>query len=171
MQEQILEELKSEIKNRLVIESIPRIKQCLELLEEEEIWSRANENTNAIGNLVLHLCGNVRQYLISSIGGAADKRKRDNEFVKESRIEREELIHALDMLEMEILHMIPGITISELLRIRTVQGFEMNGIQIIIHVIEHFSYHTGQIAFYVKQLKNVDLKFYGDLDLSKTGNI
>jgi len=166
VEEQILEEIKKEIKARIILECIPRIKQCLELLEEDEIWDRANANTNTVGNLVLHLCGNIRQYLVSSIGGSTDNRKRDTEFSLESRVEREQLMHALDVLEMEVLHIIPGITTAELLRTRKVQGFEMNGIQIIIHAIEHFSYHTGQIAFHVKQLKDVDLKFYGDLDLT-----
>ncbi len=167
METRILEELKKEISLRLAQESIPRIRQCLSALEEDEIWERANSNSNSVGNLVLHLCGNVKQYLISSIGGAPDIRNRDAEFSLDSKVNRGQLIENLDELEKEILEVIPNIRLDELIRKRMVQGFEMNGIQIIIHVIEHFSYHTGQIAFYVKQVKDTDLKFYGDLDLNK----
>jgi len=169
MDNQILEEIKKEIILRLTQESIPRIKQCLTLLSEDEIWQSANDNTNAVGNLVLHLCGNVRQYLISSIGGFPDIRKRDSEFAPSSRVDKSTLISTLELLSNEILDVTKSIPVEELLRQRSVQGFEMNGMQIIIHVIEHFSYHTGQIAFFVKGLKDVDLKFYGDLDLNITG--
>ena len=49
---------------------------------------------------------------------------------------------------------------------RSVQGFNFSGIGILVHVVEHLSYHTGQIAFYTKQLKNEQLGFYGDIDLN-----
>ncbi len=169
MEDQILIEIQKEIRLRMIEESIPRITQCLQVLNEDEIWSRSNTNTNPMGNLVLHLCGNVRQYLISSIGGQPDNRDRDSEFSLASRVSKETLIAELSKLQTEIEHVVSKISTQELLHTRSVQGFQMNGIQIIIHVIEHFSYHTGQIAFFTKQLKDVDLKFYGDLDLNVTG--
>jgi len=165
----LTEELKKEIKLRLLEESIPRINQCLNTINDEHVWYKANSNSNSLGNLILHLCGNVRQYLISSIGGKEDKRERDLEF-SQSGLSKAQLHNYLDRLAEEIEDVIPGISQSELERSRMVQGFNMTGLSVVVHVIEHFSYHTGQIAYMTKLLQDVDLKFYGDLDLNVTGS-
>ena len=55
---------------------------------------------------------------------------------------------------------------DEMMRVRNVQGFTYTGMANIIHTIEHYSYHTGQIAFLTKLLKNKDLGFYGNMDLN-----
>ena len=122
-----------------------------------------------MGNLILHLCGNVRQYLISSIGGEKDNRQRELEFTSSGK-SRSELHAELDNLASQIIECIPKITQEELVRIRVVQGFKMSGLSVVVHVIEHFSYHTGQIAYMTKLFENIDLKFYGDLDLDITGS-
>jgi len=163
----LVEEIKKEIQQRLLTESIPRILQCLGELSQEQIWHRPNENSNSIGNLVLHLCGNVRQYLISSIGGSPDNRKRALEFESQD-LSRETIEQHLQNLEKEIVSVFPLVTLEELERVRKVQGFEMSGLSVVVHVIEHFSYHTGQIAYYTKMLKDIDLKFYGGMDLDVT---
>ena len=66
--QQILKQVKKQIHQRLFEESVPRLKKCLDELTEEEVWKRPNEYSNSMGNLVLHLCGNVRQWIVSGVG-------------------------------------------------------------------------------------------------------
>lgn len=155
-----------DVKVRFFDESFPRIRQCLSLLNEEQIWHRPNGNSNSIGNLVLHLEGNIRQWLISGIGSAKDERERDLEFSEKGPLATDHLINRLDELEKDALPILEKINKEDLILNKTIQGFETNVTSVLIHITEHLSYHTGQIAFYTKLLKDVDLKFYGDLDLN-----
>jgi len=165
----ITNELLKEFRRRVGEESMPRIKTCLSLLSEEEIWYRPNKNTNSVGNLVLHLCGNARQWILSGLGGQADHRDRDAEFVQEGGIRRDELEQQLDILIEELDAVIKQLTPADLLPRRPVQIYEENGVAILVHVIEHFSYHVGQITYLTKALKDVDTQYYGNLPLGKQG--
>jgi uncharacterized damage-inducible protein DinB len=151
---------------RVFEESVPRIKKCLAELSDEEIWWRPNENSNAIGNLVLHLCGNARQWILSGIGGAPDMRERQKEFDQRDIIPKADLLQLLDNLILEITDLLPKITTKELLRVRPVQIYQDTAVSILIHVIEHFSYHVGQMTVIVKLLKNKQLGYYGGQKLS-----
>ncbi len=148
-------------------ENTPRIEKCLQELSEEEIWQRPNEASNSVGNLILHLCGNITQYIMASLGRAADQRNRDQEFAATSGYTREELLTKIKTTVQAATDTIRRTSEEELLRLRSVQGFELSGIGIIIHVTEHYSYHTGQIAFWTKLLKSRDLGFYEGLDLNQ----
>ncbi|WP_258100333.1 DinB family protein [Marinoscillum pacificum] len=157
-----------EFKNQCIYQmelNPPRIKKCFDQLSEEDVWKKPNESLNSIGNLVLHLCGNIRQYAISSLGQSPDVRSRSEEFSTTGGLSKLELIQKLEETVSEAVHTIKNVSEEELMRNRMVQGFNYSGIGIIIHVTEHFSYHTGQIAFRTKQLKNKDLGFYADRDL------
>ncbi len=147
-------------------ESTPRIEKCLKALSEEQLWQRPNNRSNSVGNLVLHLCGNIRQYILSSLGGAEDLRVRDEEFATEGGWGRGALLFLLQSTAEEAVRIMEDCSEIELLRNRSVQGFELNGIGIVMHVVEHYSYHTGQIAFWTKCLLNTDLDFYGGVDLN-----
>ena len=147
-------------------ENTPRIYKCLAELSEAEVWARPNAASNSIGNMILHLCGNIRQYAISSLSGAADVRVRDEEFAATGGYSKEELLRRLSMTVDEAVATIAKMDDLNLLKVRSVQGFTFSGIGIIIHVTEHYSYHTGQIAFYTKMLKAKDLGFYADIDLN-----
>ncbi len=147
-------------------ENTPRIIKCLNELDEAEIWMWPNSASNSVGNLVLHLCGNIRQYVISSLGGLPDARERDKEFTTRSGYNKAELIELLSATLHEATATIAAANDESLLRKRSVQGFEFTGIGIIIHVVEHYSYHTGQIAFWTKLLKDKDLSFYAGFDLN-----
>lgn len=144
----------------------PRIEKCLAQLSEAEIWQRSNEASNSVGNLILHLCGNITQYILSSLGGQPDQRRRDAEFAAEGGLNKQALWEKLSATTREAAHVIAQATESELLRVRSVQGFQLSGVGIVVHVVEHYSYHTGQIAFWTKELKNKDLGFYADMDLN-----
>jgi len=147
-------------------ESTHRIRLCLEALPEEAMWQRPNASSNTIGNLILHLCGNIRQYAISSLSGAEDARQRDAEFAATAGPGKRALLERLSDTVEEAKASIQSLDATELLRVRMVQGFQLSGMGIIIHVTEHYSYHTGQIAFWTKFLQDRDLGFYAGMDLN-----
>lgn len=147
-------------------ESLRMIKICLDKLSEEVIWQKPNEATNSIGNLILHLCGNITQYGIASLQGIEDNRNRDEEFSVLSGYSKNELFQKLVSTVEEAKKAISEVTIEELLKKRSVQGFEFSGVGNIVHVVEHLSYHTGQIALWTKILNNRDLGFYDGVDLT-----
>ena len=115
----------------------------------------------------MHLCGNITQYIISSLGESQDIRARNEEFSTTEGFSKIELLGKLLETTGKAKDIIALSTAEQLLRNREVQGFNLTGIGIVIHVVEHYSYHTGQIAFWVKQLKNKSLGFYNDKDLTK----
>lgn len=166
---QIKDLLIEDVRVRIFDECFPRIKQCLGELKTEEIWHKPNEQSNSIGNLVLHVCGNLRQYVLSGLGKQNDYRNRDAEFSNVDGMVAAELIQKMDALQKEMDAVLLRISDQDLIQPKNIQGFKLNTISVLIHVTEHLSYHTGQIAFYTKLLKNIDLKFYGDLDLTITG--
>ncbi len=147
-------------------ENTKRILKCLNEINETEIWLRSNENSNSLGNIILHLCGNIWQYIISSLGETEDIRIRDEEFSARDGFNKNELSAKLESTVDEAVRIIECIDEERLLKAYSVQGFDLSGVGIIIHVTEHYSYHTGQIAFWIKQLKNKDLEFYAGVDLN-----
>lgn len=140
----------------------PRIKQCLDLITEEQLWQKPNTILSSIGNLMLHLNGNITQYIISSIGGEYDNRNRDNEFSADGGYTKDELHQLLQKTVELAVTVIKNCNEEQLLKKRTIQGFHYTGIANIIHVVEHYSYHTGQIAYWTKILTGKDLGFYAD---------
>ena len=164
-EEQLAKEL---INNALyrMDESTRMIKKSLEQIDEEEIWKKPNTSLNSIANLILHLCGNITQYIISSLGETKDKRNRDLEFNRSDGKTKAELILQLEETVDRAKRIIYDATPEQFLKVRQVQGFSFSGVGVVIHAVEHYSYHTGQIAFWVKQLKDVDLGFYEGMDLN-----
>jgi len=140
-----------------------RIVKCLGMLDEDRIWMRGSKNENAIGNLVLHLCGNVRQWVIAGLGGAADVRTRDAEFAALGGVAGGELAAKLQETVAEAAGIIRSLTTERLAARKTIQGYEVNGMEIVYHVVEHFSMHTGQVLFAAKMLTGADLGFYRHL--------
>ena len=149
-----------------VEESMRMIRLSLEQLDDQDIWKRPNTSSNSVGNLMLHLCGNISQYAISSLGNNPDVRVRDKEFNADGGYDKADLIYRLDQVVNKAKEIISSTTEEEYLRSREVQGFTMSGIGVVIHVVEHLSYHTGQIAFWTKLIKDRDLGFYQDIDLN-----
>lgn len=147
-------------------ESLRMIKICLDKLSENMIWQKPNETTNSIGNLILHLCGNITQYGIASLQGMEDNRNREEEFSVLSGYSKKELFQKLVSTVEEAKNAIKKASVEELLKKRSVQGFEFSGVGNIVHVVEHLSYHTGQIALWTKILNNKDLGFYDGIDLT-----
>ncbi len=147
-------------------ENVKRIGICLAELTYDEIWQRPNSQLSSIGNLILHLCGNIGQYVLSSLGGKPDQRKRDEEFAATGGYTADELLALIGNTLDRAATVMQDLPEAELLRKRMVQGFNLSGVGIVVHVTEHLSYHTAQIALHTKLLKEKDLGFYAGLNLN-----
>ena len=147
-------------------ESTRMISRCIDQLTNEQCWEKPNASMNTIGNLILHLCGNIRQYAISSLGQLPDTRMRDKEFAHHDPLPKEELLSRLTDTVNEAKSIVEVVSEKEMLRKREVQGFHFSGIGILIHVVEHYSYHTAQIAWMTKLYQGKDLGFYDGRDLN-----
>jgi uncharacterized damage-inducible protein DinB len=143
----------------LAKQNLPHIVECLQQLSEEEIWWRANPESNSAGNLVLHLCGNVRQWIISGLGGADDTRERDREFAEQGPVARKALVTQLRRTVRDACRVLAKLTDSSLSRKYGIQGYHVTGLDAVFHVAEHFGYHTGQIIYITKLKRSQDLKF------------
>jgi uncharacterized damage-inducible protein DinB len=134
-----------------------RIVDCLGRLSDDQIWSRGNENQNAVGNLVLHLCGNLRQWILSGV------RDRDAEFAARGEVSGAELAARLETTVNEALAVIRNTTAERLGERVSIQGYEVSALEAIGHVTEHFAQHTGQIIYATKLLTGADLGYYRHL--------
>lgn len=163
--DQLRDALVQDIIVRLYDESLPRILKCLDQLDNEQVWWRPNESSNSIGNLVLHLNGNVNQWIHAGLGNFPDQRKRQTEFDERKIIDKGELADLLTDTMQRVKSIIEEISEEELIQTRKVQTFQASGVSILIHVTEHFSYHTGQIAYITKMLMDKSLGFYDGIEL------
>jgi uncharacterized damage-inducible protein DinB len=140
-----------------------RIETCLGMLNEEQVWARGGENENAVGNLVLHLCGNVRQWIVSGVGGRPDVRERDREFAARGGVSIPELRQRLRGTVEEAAEVIRAVPAERFGERLILQQYPVSVMEAIYHVVEHFSMHTGQILFATKLLTGADLGFYAHL--------
>lgn len=150
---------------------LPRIERCFELLSAEQIWWRPNRASNSAGNLALHLAGNVRQWIVSALGGAPDLRRRDQEFAERGPLPGPELVKALRASVKAACCVLRHLSAAELARVYRIQGLHVTGLNAIFHVVEHFAFHTGQIIFISKQQLRTDLTFThlpGDMPRHRT---
>jgi uncharacterized damage-inducible protein DinB len=139
---------------------LPKLRRCLEELDDGDLWWRAHETDNSAGNLILHLCGNVRQWIISGLGGEPDVRKRAVEFSERKHVPKAELLAKLEETLQQADGVLASFGVSQLLVRYTIQGFQKTALEAIFHVVEHFSFHTGQIIYITKLRRQMDLKFY-----------
>lgn len=167
MQDQLSQAIKQELIRRICEENIPRILKCITNLSEEQLTWRPNNHTNSVANLILHLNGNVRQWLLASLLNIPHKRHRDQEFLPKTTTTQKELQGLLKELNQDIRNASLQLNQNYLESTFSIQGFQENGISIVIHVIEHFSYHTGQITYITKQLQNLDTAYYSGFDLNQ----
>jgi uncharacterized damage-inducible protein DinB len=140
-----------------------RIETCLGELNEEQVWARGGENENAIGNLSLHLCGNVRQWIVAGVGGLPDARQRDAEFAARGGLGIPELSRRLRTTVADAAAVLDAVTPERLSERVTIQGYDVSVLEAIYSVVEHFSMHAGQIVFATKALTGADLGFYRHL--------
>jgi uncharacterized damage-inducible protein DinB len=141
-------------------EYLPKIKRCVENLTDEQVWWRPNPDSNSIGNLLLHISGNARQWIVGGLGGETDKRQRQTEFDERRVIPREELLALLGTTVADVDNALACFDPTRLLDSFSIQGTETTALAAIFHVTEHISMHTGQIILLTKMLANLDLVFY-----------
>ena len=150
----------AEARRHLSEDYLPKIERCLERLTDEQVWWRASERSNSIGNLLLHLEGNLRQWVVCGVGGAEDARVRDREFAERQHVSREELLSALRAAVSEADESLARLDPAALLETRRVQGHDVTLVSAVFHAVEHFSMHTGQVILLTKMLADEDLAFY-----------
>ena len=153
-----------EFRRRMLEEYVPRIARCVSLLSSEQVWQRPGPYGNSVGNLLLHLEGNVRQWILSGLAGAEDHRDRDGEFAASAATERRdpsELVERLQTTVAESVAVVEGLHADDFLAHKEYQGrYDETGVGAVMHVMEHFSGHAGQIYAYTKQTLGVDLAHY-----------
>lgn len=148
-------------------EGIERIGKCLSKLDPEQIWRDHNKNLVSVGNLILHLQGNVSQYIVSGMGKREYHRQRDTEFTSKPDYSAGKLFSDLARTMERVIDVIEELDDAALTADYQIQGFHLSGTAVLMHVVEHFSYHVGQITFVTKLQKNVDTGYYAGLDLNK----
>ena len=141
-----------------------RIGDCAAKLNDEQIWRRSGDHENAVGNLVLHLSGNMRQWIIAGIGGQPDTRVRDREFAARGEMTAAELMQRLDSTVTEAVAVLRAVTPVRLMETYQPQKYRVTIMEGIYHVVEHFAQHTGQIVFATKLLTGQDMGFYKHLN-------
>ena len=140
-----------------------RVASCLEQLGTDQIWHRDHAIENSIGNLVLHLQGNVKQWILSGVGGAEDRRERDSEFVSRDPLPAKELARHLAETIDEADAILAELPLERLLDKRRIQVYEVTVLHAVLHVVTHFAGHVGQIIWATKHQTGRDLGFYGYL--------
>lgn len=159
---------------RLREDYLLKINRALLGLSDEQVWWRPNDDSNSIGNLLLHLAGNLRQWIIAGVGGEADVRQRAREFAALDQVSKDTLLELLQTtideaqavlarLENEV---VVAHSDAPLQRICTTQGFAQTVLDAIFHAVEHCSYHTGQIVFLAKWQTAGSVRFYDERQLN-----
>jgi hypothetical protein len=150
-------------RNKLLDQYWPRMRTCVESLTDDQVWWRPNDASNSVGNLLLHLNGNVRQWLVASFNRQEDKRNRPAEFSAPEQLPGAQLIRRLDETLQEASAVLSRLTEADLLRRYEIQGYSVTGLQAVYQVVEHFGLHHGQIMYVTKMLRGEDLCFYREL--------
>lgn len=133
-------------------ESKKKIRHCLNQLTDEQVWWRQAESQNSIGNLILHLCGNVRQRIVSEVGGELDTRNRPQEFSERRAIPKDELLRQLDVVVQEASMTLTRTTAADLLKSCRVRGVEVTALRAIFESVSHFVGHTHQLIYITRCL-------------------
>jgi hypothetical protein len=128
-------------------QSMSKIKHCFSQLDEGHIWIKPNHAMNSIGIIVNHLCGNVRQWIISGIGGLKDIRVRYKEFEDDERSSKNVLLKAISGVIEDAKKVLQSIDENSLLDARRIQGFDETVITAIYGTVSHFELHVGQILY------------------------
>lgn len=144
----------------LATEYPSKIRLAVADLSYDDIWRRPNEDSNSIGNLIVHLAGNIRQWIVAGIGGAPGDRDRASEFEMRNGPGLPELLKLLASAVDDADQVLAALSKKDLRLARTIQGRETNVLDAIYHVVEHFSMHTGQIIMMAKMYAPGSVKFY-----------
>lgn len=140
--------------------NLGQIVRCAGLLTAEELWQRPNERSNAIGNLIIHLTGNVGQWIMDGIAGETYPRDRDAEFAQRAPLDTERIVSRLEAAVARAIKIISELDAESLEQRRSIQSYDVSVLRAVLHVVEHFSWHAGQIVYAAKAIRDVDLSLY-----------
>ncbi|HUK32420.1 MAG TPA: DUF1572 family protein [Vicinamibacterales bacterium] len=139
-----------------------QLRLAVEALPADALWWRANDESNSVGNLLLHLNGNVRQWMLSGVGGRPDVRHRAAEFSARSGPPADVLLDDLARTLDDVDDVLAGLTDEDLVQSRTIQGRDVSVLGAVFHVVEHFSQHLGQIILIAKLRAPGAINFHED---------
>jgi len=147
-------------------EGLRRVDICLGQLTEDQVWYRPNGSSNSVGIILTHLIGNITQYVISGLGNAPDTRKRDREFDNPRQLSKSELRQAMSATLHHAVSVLRRLTPLDLREEYRIQGFSLSLLEVVVHVIEHFSYHIGQITYITKMVTDRQTGYYAGMNLN-----
>ena len=136
---------------------VDNVKTCVGKLTDAQMWERHAAHENTVGNLLLHLSGNARQWVISGVGGVPDTRTRDKEFSADGGLSRDELLKIFTDTMAEVRGVIAAVPAERLTEIVHPQGRTVSVLEAIYVVVTHVHQHTGQIILLTKQMTGKDL--------------
>lgn len=139
---------------------LAQVRRCARLLSDEQAWRRENEFCNSVANLLLHLTGNVRQWVLQGVGGENFTRDRPAEFAARGPAPVEPILAELERVVRGAAATIAALAPEQLARRCSIQGYDVSAMQAVLHVVEHFSFHTGQIVHITKTIRPCDLSRY-----------
>jgi uncharacterized damage-inducible protein DinB len=139
-----------------------KLRKAIEALPAEDLWWRANPESNSVGNLLLHMAGNLRQWVVSGVGGAEDKRFRAGEFEADGGQSVQEVWAVVESALSDADRVLARLDEKALNRRLTVQGRDVSVLDAVFHVVEHFSMHMGQIILIAKLRAPGSIRFYED---------
>ena len=156
---------------RKIEQDFAQIARCARLLSHEQLWHRVNRHCNAVGNLVVPLDGNVREWILGGVAGQAVSRNRPDEFSPSAERSLEQALSPLESTVRRACEVIRGLGAPELAIVRTIQAYTVTTLDAVFHVAEHFSFHTGQIVHMTTALRDVDLSLYDDAGRSHRDSV
>lgn len=141
-------------------DNLRTIEKCMSLLTAKQVWTRPNDASNSIGNLILHLRGNVQQWIVAGVGGREFARDRPAEFGQRDALPIDKILPPLQATVDDAANVIAGLSAARLIERVLIQGYDVTVLSAVFHVVEHFSLHTGQIVYQTKILTGFDLSAY-----------
>ena len=151
--------------SRLLADYLHKIERSAGLLSADQLWWRPNPSCNSVGNLLLHLCGNLSQWVLAGLGERPFDRRRRDEFAAREGGDGATLIRRLREVVGECQAVVDRLRSEDLARTHVIQGYERTGFAVLLHAVEHMSYHTGQIVHISKQIlgESAAIEFYPHL--------
>ena len=140
-------------RKRLVAHQAGQVRTCVEALNDGQLWWRANEDSNAIGNLVLHLAGSTRLHIGHGVGNSGYRRDREAEFAEQGPVSKEDLLNRFDFAVAEADRVLAAFDAERLDDTTDRTGKTLTYGELILNQVLHFTTHAGQIVFATKLIQ------------------
>jgi hypothetical protein len=140
-------------------DALGRVRHCVDQLSDEQVWWRSRDDMNSVANVLLHLTGNLRQWVVSGVGGAADDRDRPAEFSARGTLSKAEIVSRLEATIADVTAVLRRTPADEWRRVRRIQGYTVTGLGAALHSVAHFRGHTQEIVYMTRTLLGIAYKF------------